>query len=446
MAFDNWKPLRIGAGGYLTGMDIAPDGTMVVRTDTYGAYIWDGTEWQQLVTSESMPDVIAGVLHEGVFEIRIAPSNSNILYMQYQGFVYKSTDKGANWTKTNFADVASNPNDDNRVDGQKMAVDPNNPNVVYVGTQRDGLFVTRDGGNSWTKLTAVPVGQADGKGEFPGITGIVVDQSSAIVYAASYGHGVYRSTNGGNTWASIGGPTAVEEAVISSAGVVYAVGNNNTAVWRYSNNTWTQVLTDTSKEIASIAVDPNNASHIMIASPGGDLRESLNGGTTWSSWLDLPINSADIPWLETAEGYLSVGGLVFDPLVPGKIWTSAGTGVWNTTLTGAIRASTPYTWHSQSAGIEQLVANDIIAPPGGQPVVSSWDRPFFYVADPDQIPVELWRFEPQSVLGRLVSGLCLVQPEFRGRHFQLVGHRAVGVLDQRRPDMAALRVLSRVCR
>src|SRR4029453_2610086 len=42
-----WKPLRIGAGGWLTGMDISADGsTRVVRTDTYGAYVWESTRWK----------------------------------------------------------------------------------------------------------------------------------------------------------------------------------------------------------------------------------------------------------------------------------------------------------------------------------------------------------------------------------------------------------------
>ena len=54
---NNWQTLKVGAGGWLTGIDIAPDDTMVVRTDTYGAYIWNGTQWQQLVTSTSMPAV-----------------------------------------------------------------------------------------------------------------------------------------------------------------------------------------------------------------------------------------------------------------------------------------------------------------------------------------------------------------------------------------------------
>ena len=55
VASNNWQTLDVGAGGWLTGIDVAPDGTMVVRTDTYGAYIWNGTAWQQLVTSTSMP-------------------------------------------------------------------------------------------------------------------------------------------------------------------------------------------------------------------------------------------------------------------------------------------------------------------------------------------------------------------------------------------------------
>ena len=49
------RPIDIGAGGFVTGMDVAPDGVMVVRTDTYGAYIWNGAQWQQLVTATSMP-------------------------------------------------------------------------------------------------------------------------------------------------------------------------------------------------------------------------------------------------------------------------------------------------------------------------------------------------------------------------------------------------------
>ncbi len=73
---------------------------------------------------------------------------------------------------------------------------------------------------------------------------------------------------------------------------------------------------------------------------------------------------------------MSSGGIAFDPLVQNKLWQSAGTGVWHNEL----GPWEPYpVWHSQSTGIEQLVATDIIVPPGGVPIVASWDRPFFTI-------------------------------------------------------------------
>ena len=116
---------------------------------------------------------------QGVYEIQIAPSNTNILYMMYLGDVFKSTDKGTTWTQTNFAQVSEDPNDPYRINGQKMAIDPNNPNVVYVGTPQNGLFVTRMAGVTWQSVSAVPVSATDASGEYPGITGIYSIRLSA---------------------------------------------------------------------------------------------------------------------------------------------------------------------------------------------------------------------------------------------------------------------------
>ena len=44
--------------------------------------------------------------------------------------------------------------------GQKMAIDPNNPNIVYVGTPLNGLFVTTNGGTTWQSVSGVPVSVA----------------------------------------------------------------------------------------------------------------------------------------------------------------------------------------------------------------------------------------------------------------------------------------------
>ena len=393
-----WKELKIGAGGFITGIDIAPDDTMVIRTDTYGAYIWNGTQWQQLVTSTSMPAADVTITSaQGVYEVQIAPSNTNILYMMYNGYVYRSADKGTTWTKTSFAHIVEDPNvESTKLNGQKMAVDPNNPNVVYVGTPQNGLFVTTDGGASWQSVN-MPVGAQNSSGQYPGITGIVFDPTSGssggktnVIYASSYGNGAYKSTNGGASWTALsGGPSDVDYATISRTGVYYAIGNNNTSLWRNVNGTWTNLLTSSNgNNFATVAIDPFNPSDIVVQTQGGNVEQSLDGGATWGDGIhwNQQLSATDVPWLATTNKFMGVSGATFDQLVPNKLWVSAGVGVWNTTLPQNLTWQNTIVWNSQSVGIEQLVANEIVVAPGGKPVLGSWDRSFFYVSDPNAYP------------------------------------------------------------
>ena len=278
-----------------------------------------------------------------------------------------------------------------------MAVDPNNPNVVYVGTPKNGLFVTTDGGASWQSVSAVPASLADSNGNHPGITGIQFDPALGVtggktntIFAASYGHGVYESTDGGASWSAIGGPNLVDYAAVSSTGVYYAVGNDN-SLWSFKNGTWTQLLSDTTNGVHAVAINPLNPNEIVASNEGGYLDISYNGGATWSGTdYASHFSSTDIPWLANANtsNWMAVGGMAFDPLAPNKLWVSAGVGVWNTLNlpTSNFLTTTPVVWNDQSIGIEQLVADEIIVPPGGNPVLASQDRAFFYVANPNVYP------------------------------------------------------------
>ena len=151
--------------------------------------------------------------------------------------------------------------------------------------------------------------------------------------------------------------------------------------------------------IESVAIDPFNPNEIVAADhAGGNFNISYDGGTTWSGrqLRRLKLSSTDIPWLASADSgkrnfYLDVGGPAFDPLVPNELWTSGGIGVWNSNVPDAnFQWNTPVSWNDQSLGIEQLVANEIIVPPGGNPVLASWDRPFFYISDAECLSVDLW--------------------------------------------------------
>ena len=111
----------------------------------------------------------------------------------------------------------------------------------------------------------------------------------------------------------------------------------------------------------------------------------------WSSNL---VTSADIPWLASANTeangavFMSIGGTAFNPTTPNEMVLSAGTGVWTTTQISTTSANewSPVTWADQSVGIENLVANEIIVPLGGNPVLASWDRPFFAITNLNAYP------------------------------------------------------------
>jgi hypothetical protein len=433
VASTNWQTLEVGAGGFVDGIDVAPDGTMVVRTDTYGAYIWNGTEWQQLVTSTSMPAAFMtpdNLLNaaQGVYEIQIASSNSNILYMMFEGYVFESSNKGTTWTQTAFAPITEDPNIvPYKSDGQKIAIDPENANIVYVGTPQSGLFVTMNGGASWQSVSAVPASQADGSGNYPGIDGILFDPALGVtsgktdtIFAASYGNAVYESTNAGVSWSSIGGPGDVVYAAVSSTGVYYASDGNS--LWSYAAGVWSELISNNSGQgVHAIAVDPNDPNEIVVQTTAGWLNVSYNGGATWSGndWSSNEVSSSDIAWLAGANTeaagsvFMDIGGLAFDPLVPNELVATGGTGVWITSNLPTIQGQgTPVIWDDQSVGIEQLVANEIIVPPGGDPVLASWDRPFFYISDANAYPSTYGPVETSSVVAGWSIDYASTDPSF----------------------------------
>jgi hypothetical protein len=383
-----WRPLRIGAGGYLVGMDIANDGTKVVRTDTYGAYRWDGASWEQLVNATSMPaDVVAPKHNEGVYEIRVAPTNTKRLYMTYLGRVFRSDDAGAHWTATSLPKVALNPNDDYRTFGPKAAIDPANADVALFGTTSDGMFATTDGGATFTAVSTLP------KATIAGYNGVLFDPSGGttagrtnVAFANVWNDAVYRSTDGGAHWtATVGGPTSVQHAVIAPDGSYYAT--DGAAAWRWTAGTWTKL--DASSGWHSVALDPKNPARVILVDASGGALQSMDRGATWSAlyntWTPPMITRAasDIPWLAwTNEAYMAAGDALFDP-TSGEFFFAEGIGVWHATFPST---HAPFVYQSQSKGIEQLVANVVLAPPGGKPVVASWDRALFYVDDPEVFP------------------------------------------------------------
>ncbi len=196
LAFDPEDPNRIYVGG--GGDQYSPNGVGISISED------GGKNWKQAN--------IGFETDVHVSKIIVDKSNPSIIYATTQGptnfnektgsgyGVFKSTDYGKSWKKINSGLET--------VETNTIALDPNDSNILYLGTDDDGVYKSSDGGTSWKKLYISQLPKNYGVGD------IVVDpRNSNLVYAATVDyfrlftarglvgdHGVYKSSDGGTSW------------------------------------------------------------------------------------------------------------------------------------------------------------------------------------------------------------------------------------------------------
>lgn len=113
-----------------------------------------------------------------IAKLLINPNDPDILFAGTTDGVYKTTDGGDNWVKTQTGDI-----DD-------MEFKPGDPNTVYAITRK--FFKSTDGGNTFTETTGVPT---SGRAQIA-----VTEANPDYVYYFSSNNGIYRSTDSGNSF------------------------------------------------------------------------------------------------------------------------------------------------------------------------------------------------------------------------------------------------------
>lgn len=400
---ESWTTLKTGAGGWITGMDINPDGTKFIRSDVGGAYRLDNGEdtWKQIVTSESMPqEDVYWSKYGGVLSVASAPSDVNRAYMAYYNSIYFSNDKGDNWIKSNFPEIEMSPNDDDsKLFGERLEIDPQNKDVVYFGSIEDGLFKTEDG-NNWTLINNIPFGATD-----RGVRSIIFDKNSSVIngktqtiYVAVDGEGIYQTVNGGDTFNNItteifpNGDPWIYDMEIDNSGNLYIVGRDaETALglYKYQDNSWNQVFTDDlSIPYTEIAIDPFNEDRVLIFSEGySETYITTNASSATPTWTFKGIQrlAENIPWLAWTETeWFTIGEIEFDPILENRVWITFGTG----TFYIDIDENSLYTWNEFSKGQEHLVSNDVVSFSNGNKLTAHWDFPVFMHTPSNEYPSE----------------------------------------------------------
>ncbi len=422
-----WQPVRLGAGGFITGFATHPLDASVryCRTDVGNAYRWDAAQnlWIPMKVCNADGSGIAASAASaptpgGVSSVAVDPSNTAIVFMAFalphsndvaggtNLNIFKSRDGGKNFTAANL-NIASDPNGNWRTYGERLSVDPNYGNIVYYGSDSSGLYRSVDGGATFAPVTGsgAPAATANVIGvrsyQKGGVTAAFGQSVSSVVYALTGDGDVFRSADGGQNWtnstagAGLSGHVAVS-AVDQKNGNLYVVQNGTTTVWRYSGGAWTALAgANTRYAVFGIAVDPNNSSRIFAAGGDSSLSRTTDGGAHWTSLGSLQFANT-LGWLPQTTGtnpFRSEAGLYFDR--NGTLWLPQGNeGVLKYTPTAA-NTETSAKFTIDSAGIEEFVARDVIIPKGGgdRAIVAVEDATGLVVTNPDtfsakQIPLQ----------------------------------------------------------
>ena len=387
----------IDAGGYATGISIANDGTLLCRCDNPSPYLWDGTKWNQLLNATSMPVGFVGIgKAAGCYEAQIAPSNSNYIYMIWDGYFFYSSNQGGTFTQSaTFSQVPASPTCPSvRFEclAPHIAVDPQNPLHVVVGVPSGAVFRTTDGGATFSTITgtiAAP-GTPTGAGQGSMLvlfnpTGTVSGGFNQEIWVQSYGTGWYRSTNAGSTWTlTTGTPTAHFQAQFGQDGYLYTTPDTTLLAYVWNGSAWSSATIGSGiSGPFGIAADPQNNGRVY-AYNGGCYSISTNHASSWVGVHDLSqtFSAGDTPWLAgTATSDTSGGGIVFDPRVgyPNTVYISSGIGVWTANPNNASNTHGP-ALTAMSKGLGQLDPFQIVPVPGDAAIMCSWDRPFIRAA------------------------------------------------------------------
>lgn len=197
-----------------------------------------------------------------------------------------------------------------------IAFDPVNPAVFYIGVGQGGLWKTTNNGISYTALTDnLPITRISDIAIDPTNTNTLYISLCDFEYVGTslftngrkrnthYGLGVYKSTDGGLTWA----PT----------GLSFQLSNGDASL------------------IRKIIVDPANSNNVVACGVSG-MYKSLNGGTTFtqindSLYWDMLQDPANPNVLYAATGWIMVAGIgsanIFKSTDFGSTWTLLNTGI-----------------------------------------------------------------------------------------------------------------------
>lgn len=424
-----WKNVQIVGGGFVDGIIFHPTekNLRYARTDMGGAYRWEEQEqqWKPLMDWVSYDDNNL----MGVESIALDQKNPDLLYLACgtytnskspNGEILISYDRGNTFKRVKVP-FKMGGNENGRGNGERMAVDPANGNIIYLGTRHNGLWKSEDAGLHWNQVNTFPIIHE----EMPttlsekekniwhwalqgsGIVWVVFDPASAnakgcetlyAAYSLIDQANLFRSTDGGKTWNAVPGqPTQYRptHGVLATNGMLYIsygdipgpIVMNDGGVWKYDTkqDTWTNITPNKPEPekdkrfgYAAVAVDASDPDvlltsvfHRSARFGGDDIYRSTDGGQSWRAvfangtefdYSKAPyVQHTPIHWLFDVE---------IDPSNADHAIFTTGFGGFETYNLTNVDKGIETNWSVYTTGIEETVPLTLCSPPVGAQLIS----------------------------------------------------------------------------
>lgn len=405
-----WQNVKYGGGGYVPGLVFHPTSQDVLyaRTDIGGAYRWNpaNSSWVPITDGFGVSEGF----YMGSESMALDPNDDKRVYMSTglytwagrNGRLSISTDRGDNWTHVELP-FRVGANDQGRAIGERMMVDPNKSSVLYYGTRTSGLWKSTDYGQTWNQVTSLSSFQYPGDqiGSLPnrtmgGIEGVLFDTSSTnsgnatqTIYVAvgpdyadagGLNNGLYKSTDGGATWAAVPSPVSgyhIPHMVRAKDGMIYVAftttigpgAGGPSRLYKFDGSNWTLLKSYEPGQWTNWGMGG-----LSVSGSGPTTRIALGISNTWGNWQGLPIvqlsDDAGLTWREIKTQMphtpdIGGGGWIddveIDPHNPERILHVTGGDVWETRNASSATPS----WKQIIAGVEETATLALMSPPKG---------------------------------------------------------------------------------
>ena len=228
---------------------------------------------------------------DAISKIRIHPTNPDIVYVASFGLyygpseergVFKTIDGGKTWKRTLFKDAKTGAVD--------IAIDTKNPNVLFAamweayrieyqmssGGPGSGLYKSTDGGETWTEVTRNP-GMPQGMVGRIGVALTAADSNRVYALVENEKGGLFVSDDAGASWKLMNDNRNVRQRAFYYTHVFADPGNKdvvymeNTSLFRSTDGgkTLAQVGQNTHGDHHDLWVDPDDPNHVVNGNDGG---------------------------------------------------------------------------------------------------------------------------------------------------------------------------------